>query len=156
MATWTNISDTALEPGKPARSVDALALRDNPVAIAEGAAGAPRIQNAAVADGVLGSEKFQSGTAERDWVLARTAAASVGVVGSYALLYDFLSSGQSATPGAEVAGSSLFYASISNSDGTVQTQIYSGGSPAGTWRLMGYATNVGGDTKAASLWLRIS
>lgn len=29
MATWTNISDTVLEPGKPARSVDALALRDN-------------------------------------------------------------------------------------------------------------------------------
>ena len=29
MATWTNIPDTVLEPGKPARSVDALALRDN-------------------------------------------------------------------------------------------------------------------------------
>ena len=29
MATWTNISDTVLEPGKPARSIDALALRDN-------------------------------------------------------------------------------------------------------------------------------
>lgn len=41
MATWTNIPDTALEPGKPARSVDALALRDNPVAIAERASGAP-------------------------------------------------------------------------------------------------------------------
>ena len=41
MATWTNISDTVLEPGKPARSIDALALRDNPIAIAERAAGAP-------------------------------------------------------------------------------------------------------------------
>ena len=29
MATWTDITDAALEPGKPARSVDALALRDN-------------------------------------------------------------------------------------------------------------------------------
>jgi hypothetical protein len=41
MATWTNISDTVLEPGKPARSIDALALRDNPIAIAERTAGAP-------------------------------------------------------------------------------------------------------------------
>jgi hypothetical protein len=43
MATFTNISDTVLEPGKPIRSVDTIALRDNPVAIAEGASGAPRI-----------------------------------------------------------------------------------------------------------------
>ena len=41
MTNWTDISDTVLEPGKPARSVDALALRDNPIAIAERANGAP-------------------------------------------------------------------------------------------------------------------
>lgn len=29
MATWTDIPDEVLEPGKPIRSVDALALRDN-------------------------------------------------------------------------------------------------------------------------------
>jgi hypothetical protein len=44
MATWTTIPDSSLEPGKPIRSIDALALRDNPVAIAEGAVGAPRNQ----------------------------------------------------------------------------------------------------------------
>lgn len=44
MATWTNIDDTFLEPNKPARSADALALRDNPIAIAEGAAGAPKVR----------------------------------------------------------------------------------------------------------------
>jgi hypothetical protein len=43
MANWTNISDVVLEPGKPIRSVDTIALRDNPVAIAEGASGAPRL-----------------------------------------------------------------------------------------------------------------
>jgi hypothetical protein len=43
MATWTTIPDSSLEPGKPIRSIDTLALRDNPVAIAEGAAGAPRV-----------------------------------------------------------------------------------------------------------------
>jgi hypothetical protein len=50
MATWTNIANTSLEPGSPARSVDAFALRDNPIAIAEGAAGAPRIVNQAIQD----------------------------------------------------------------------------------------------------------
>jgi hypothetical protein len=43
MATWTTLPDASLEPGKPIRSIDGLALRDNPVAITEGAAGAPRI-----------------------------------------------------------------------------------------------------------------
>jgi len=50
MATWTNVANTSLEPGSPARSVDAFALRDNPIAIAEGAAGAPRIVNQAIQD----------------------------------------------------------------------------------------------------------
>jgi hypothetical protein len=40
---WTNIGDTFLEPGKPVRSADLIALRDNPIAIAAGAAGAPKI-----------------------------------------------------------------------------------------------------------------
>jgi hypothetical protein len=43
MATWTTLPDASLEPGKPIRSIDGLALRDNPVAITEGASGAPRI-----------------------------------------------------------------------------------------------------------------
>jgi len=43
MADWTTIPDSSIEPGKPIRSIDGLALRDNPIAIAEGAVGAPRI-----------------------------------------------------------------------------------------------------------------
>lgn len=47
MATYSAIPDANLDPDSPARSIDALALRDNPIAIAEGAAGAPKIENAA-------------------------------------------------------------------------------------------------------------
>jgi hypothetical protein len=43
MASWTNIADATLEPGKPIRAIDARALRENPIAIAEGASGAPKI-----------------------------------------------------------------------------------------------------------------
>jgi hypothetical protein len=44
MADWTTIPDAALGEDAPIRSVDVLALRDNPVAAMQGAAGAPRIQ----------------------------------------------------------------------------------------------------------------
>jgi len=43
MTTWTTIPDASLDPNKPARALDGKALRDNPIAIAEGASGAPRI-----------------------------------------------------------------------------------------------------------------
>ncbi len=40
VATWTDITDAVLEPDKPARSIDALALRDNPIHLAENFIGA--------------------------------------------------------------------------------------------------------------------
>ncbi len=60
MATWTEIDDSRLEPGAPARSVDAIALRDNPVAIAEGASGAPRIQTGGLQDNAVTANKIDS------------------------------------------------------------------------------------------------
>lgn len=43
MADWTNIVDSALDPDAPVTSELAYAWRDNPIAIAEGAVGAPRV-----------------------------------------------------------------------------------------------------------------
>lgn len=51
MADWTNIPNGNIETGKPIRAIDGRALRDNPIAIAEGAAGAPRIVALAMAGG---------------------------------------------------------------------------------------------------------
>jgi hypothetical protein len=48
MTTFTTIPNSSLEPGKPIRSIDGLALRDNPIAIAEGDSAAPRIVGKAV------------------------------------------------------------------------------------------------------------
>lgn len=42
-ATWTEIPDDNLSPGQPGRSIDALALRDNARAVAEGSDNAPRV-----------------------------------------------------------------------------------------------------------------
>lgn len=48
MTDWTDIDDSQIEAGKPGRAVDGRALRDNPVAIAEGADGAPPVYQAAM------------------------------------------------------------------------------------------------------------
>lgn len=141
MATWTTIADSTLEPGKPIRSVDGLALRDNPIAITEGAVGAPKIQTAAITDANVTAVKLATGTNERDWVLARTAGAAVGAVGTYALAKRTTATGNIA--GDTVAGSNLQYADTA---GNVPV-----GALSGTWRCMGYS--LAGDP---TLWLRIS
>lgn len=48
MADWKQIPDTDVDPDAPVTSELMYALRDNPVAIAEGASGAPRIEPQAV------------------------------------------------------------------------------------------------------------
>lgn len=45
MADWTNVLDSAQDPDAPITSEWGYAMRDNPIAIAEGAVGAPRIQS---------------------------------------------------------------------------------------------------------------
>ena len=48
MADWTNITDTAVDPDAPLTSQLGYAWRDNPIAIAEGAADAPRVMHNAL------------------------------------------------------------------------------------------------------------
>lgn len=47
MASWTDQDTDSLLPGEPWTSAKALAAFENPAALAEGAAGAPKIQTAA-------------------------------------------------------------------------------------------------------------
>ena len=47
MASWTDQDTDSLLPGEPWTSAKALAAFENPVALAEGATGAPKIQTAA-------------------------------------------------------------------------------------------------------------
>ena len=152
MATWTTIPDSSLEPGKPIRAIDTLALRDNPVAIAEGASGAPRIAAGA----------FQTGTNEVNWVLARNAGAAAGAIGTYAFLGE--TSFTTTEAGATRAGSSLRYAGIAGSSTFASATsnpvaVGSSATPAGTWRAMGRALASSiSETNyyPATVWLRIS
>ena len=127
MANWTSIADATVEPGKPIRAIDARALRDNPIAIAEGAAGAPKIETAGITDLNVTTAKLAAGAVttakitdanvttaklaagERMTtanVLGATAGASAGAVGTYMLGWR----NSTATPptfGTTVAGSGL-------------------------------------------------
>lgn len=152
MATWTTLPDATLEPGKPIRSIDVLALRDNPVAIAEGASGAPRIE----VDG-LGINAVLLATA-RD--------GSAGSIGTY--VFAGLQNGTTAYAfGSTIAGSNLMPTSAVTS-GTLGSGTFAlsrGSVLSGTWRCMGNRSNtiiintfgdVVGSVVGATLWLRIA
>jgi hypothetical protein len=154
MATWTTLPDSALEPGKPIRSIDALALRDNPVAITEGAAGAPKIQ----------AQALDTTADEKNWVLGRIIEASVGDVGTYAWLGE--TTATSTAPGATRAGSNLRYVGVnkiavswSGASANLTGGLFTV-TPAGTWRCMGSSLTFTvpelGATYPATLWLRIA
>ena len=110
------------------------------------------VTNALVGNGQLGSEKFQTGTEERNWVLARCAAGAVGAVGTYALMRK---TGTGYNPGATIAGSELQYAGLGEEVSGNGFTLFTSTSPSGTWRCMGYAPfNL--SYRVATLWLRIA
>jgi len=169
MASWTEIPNSSLETGVPARSVDALAFRDNPIAIAEGAVGAPRITNTAFNDLTLGAEKLQTGVTESNWVndrlttsqvQAKIATLPVYAVGSY--IYARAETQQDYAPGATIAGAYLNPAGVSiYSSGGGSSSWWTGSGIAGSWRCMGYSNfyiydYCGGADYfyGATLWLR--
>jgi hypothetical protein len=161
MATWTTLPDASLEPGKPIRSIDGLALRDNPVAITEGAVGAPKIQTNGITDSAVTTAKLvaneQMTTAN---VLNATAGASAGGVGTY-MMGTVNNNNTSYALGATVAGSVLRPAGVSRQNGDINI-VSAATNQSGTWRVMGQYTlgsNLGpvnAALQSTSLWLRIS
>ena len=70
MATWTTSADARLEPDNPARSIDAIALRDNPVAIAENAPNAPKV-----------NQYYLLITTSTTWTVPKTGQYQIDIVG---------------------------------------------------------------------------
>jgi hypothetical protein len=147
MATWTTIPDSSLEPGKPIRSIDTLALRDNPVAIAEGAPGAPRVASDSAIDwggGGVGE------TSAVNWVGAKNSLLSAGAIGSFAFAVRSTGTGL-VTFGSTLAGSSLTPTGIASGGVTA-----SGGTLTGTWRCLGRSEFFNPQGNTLTLWLRIA
>lgn len=148
MADWTDIPDENLSPNAPARSADMLAMRDNITAQAEGAAGAPKTQTAAIEDDAVTANKLADDavTADKlapDAARLNNADTQVGEVGSYAMLYY----NGTTTPGTVRSGG-LSYAAA---DGSIFK------SAGGSWRCMGYTrSGTASEASRTTLWLRIS
>lgn len=158
---WTNIDNALVSVGALPFATTIQALRDNPIAIANGDEGAPRVQAAAL----------DTGTDERDWVLARNAGATVGVVGSYIVAWNTTTTNIDAN--GTIAGPDLRYRPTGSGAGRTFDSIgsdtttfpTSGTSTlSGTWRTMqacsGRVTLGSGEDVSylwfPSLWLRIS
>jgi len=154
MADWTNIADANVDPDAPLLASVVRALRDNPAAIAQGAAGAtkingsqgPAVETGGLTDACVTAPKLATGSAESVWVRERLTAVGVGELGTYALLK--LMTGVTVNPGDVVAGSSLRYSGgisrvvidVSALPSSLETVASTpeGAAPAGSWRLMGY------------------
>jgi len=149
--TYTPILNAEVDAESPVTDLLLTRLRDNPIAIAAGNVGAPRI-----ADAALGPTATNEG---RDWVLGRAALAVEGAIGTYVFAYG---TGTYVAFGSTVAGSTLrpTSAARSISVGSGSATFDVGSTLSGTWRCMGTfdlikvqdsITVVG-----ATLWLRIS
>lgn len=138
---WVNIPDTDIDQDSPVTVALATAWRDNPIAIAEGLTGAPRVEDAAlsttvtnlgqgwvlnrITDGVLDQITAVAGST---WVGARTAGIIANAIGSYVLAnresgLGFLGT-NSGIPGSQIRTTS----STASAGGSILS---------GTWRVMG-------------------
>ena len=119
MTTWTNITD--LEPSKPVVTGKMTALRDNPIAITEGAAGAPKVQTAAINDGAVTSAKIATGAVGSDEI-------ATGAVGSSEIATGAVTNskiGPSAVGTTEIAADAVTASKIA-SNAVGQSEIASG------------------------------
>lgn len=140
MADWRNISDTEVDPDAPVTSELAYAFRDNVIAMAEGASGAPRISGAMISIG--------NGT----------------MIGAYIMAY----TASSVNYADVVAGSSLFPAGALNTASNDPTSGNSFSASAGrrstsinfgSWRCCGMvsaASGVGSTSSGSSLFQRVA
>ncbi len=83
MTTFTTIPNSSLEPGKPIRSIDGLALRDNPIAMFEGDASAPKLQTPAIQNDAVTKDKLQSPAAGGTYLIARLVISAKGTDANY-------------------------------------------------------------------------
>jgi hypothetical protein len=137
--------------------------------IVDGTTGVDQIQDGTVtipkisATGTPSSSTFLRGdgswqtietTPTTDQVLAATAGASVGAVGTYAYLGQPALTTTTIVAGSTYAGSTLRYSGWYDNTETPNIRVV-GGTPAGTWRAMG-DVNIGGNQRRLTMFLRIS
>ena len=69
MTAYTTIADSEIDPESPGTVTLFTKIRDNPIAITEGASGAPRIQHAALDNSVVNNNNLYSPTAGSTYLI---------------------------------------------------------------------------------------
>lgn len=151
---WTNISNALVSAGALPFASTIQALRDNPVAIANGDSGAPRVQTAAIQDSAVttaklaGSERMTTAN-----VTGQMAGMTANAIGVPCLMGSPRTAGSVRTfePNSTIAGSELRF---SSADATVLS-AYGG---VGIWRCLGFMQDGTGIAPAQRVtsWVRIS
>ena len=86
MTDYTTITDTQVDPEAPITSELMSALRDNPIAITEGASGAPQVQRAAIQDAAVNSSKISFGTRSFSGTAFSGTSVSISLSDNYAFV----------------------------------------------------------------------
>jgi hypothetical protein len=161
MADWTTLSNTAVGVGGLPSGATITALRDNPIAIAEGAVGAPR-----VVDGALDTTVLTAGV---NWVLNRNAVVLAEAKGTEIVAWN--GSATDIAINGTIAGSSLYYNVNVTALNPFSTLVQSSFSPiptnlnglplTGTWRARTACPGKYQDGSSnwqftPTMWLRIS
>lgn len=129
MTTYTAIPDSDIDPDSPVTSSLMTLLRDNPIAITEGSAGAPNIQTAAytaasvdqaaIGPSAVGQSELKSTTASQTVSVPNNGGGTVSLTGgSYTM---FITAGVQATAGANDLANSMI--GSLHSDGAVATKV---------------------------------
>lgn len=125
MTDYTTISDTSVDPDAPLTSQLAYAWRDNPIAISEGANGAPRIYMTALQNPSVGSVARYRNNTVQQWS---------GTTYSVVMTFAFIQSGTvriDLSHRKDSGTASLVVVNKSNESGT--TAVASWSETAGTW-----------------------
>ena len=136
---WTTIPPTASDPDAPLTAFLAKAWGDNPIAIANGDAGAPRVRDAAMSTTVT--------TAGINWVANRYRSQSSTGVGQVVMAsYRSSGSGLTRSVGDSANGSELIPCNVN-------AGIRDATTLPGTWICQGYAES-GTTTLSVTIWKR--
>ena len=137
---WTSISNALVAVGALPFATTIQALRDNPIAIANGDAGAPQIQTAAL----IAAERMTTANVQNAY--AGVAASSIG---TFAFALDTTTTARNPGSNSTVGGASL---QLSNANGGNSGVL----SLSGTWRICGFIPSGGTAVERTTLWLRIA
>lgn len=119
MTSYITITDAETDPEAPLTSELAKKWRDNPIAIAEGAVGAPKVQRDAIQDAAINRVKLSTGTNSGSYSFGTNGGATTISVGAYSFLPSVSGSASTDFGGSGADGASIRISSPNAASGTV-------------------------------------